>query len=252
MTIGYDKVAVNHEMLLSLPFTEGTGAITHDISKAHHILTQHVSGGAGAFNWGNIVSGYPYIEFVRVDPDGAYLDCSNADTVDLEFTSGDYSVACWVNHRDTGHFKPKILVGRYEVDVGGWEVYIESDTVLSPDVHYLNHRHHHATLGAGNLRDGCYSVGWTPDTGWSLIGISRSGLYPQHYRNGLPLTMSYGANGMRDPDVSTSDLVIGARYSKNQDWLYGDISCLRVWGRELSASEFMFIFEHEKHWYGMS
>jgi len=252
---GYDKLSVNHQVLLDLPFREGSGTITHDVSKVHHQPITLQDPGAGSFNWTSIASGLPCLELVTVGfgaADGVYLDCPAAGTGDLDFTSGDYSVACWVNHRDTGHFKPKIIVGRYGVDLDGWEVYLESDTGLVPPVHYLEHRHHHATLGAGNLRDGCYSTGWTPDSGWSLIGISRSGLYPKHYRNGLPMDMSYGADGMRDPDTCNRDLVIGARFTKDQDWYYGYMCRLRVWDSDLSASEWLQIFNYEKHWYGVS
>ena len=253
--LGYDKYSINHQMLLDLPFREGVGTITRDIAKPHHQPVTLEDPGGGSFVWTSPVSGLPCLEFVTVGfgaTDGVYLDCSAANTADINFTSGDYSVVAWVNHRDTGHFKPKIVAGRYGVDIDGWEVYLESNTMLVPPVHYLEHRHHHASLGAGNLRDGCYSTGWTPDSGWSLIGISRSGLYPKHYRNGLPLVMSYGADGMRNPDTCNRDLVIGARFTKDQDWYYGYMSRPRLWDRELSADEFMFIFNSEKHWYGVS
>lgn len=245
----FDKIAINHELLLGLPFGEGTGTITHDEAKPHHLLTQHDPGG-GSFAWGNLVTGCPYLEFVTVGfggADGVYLGCPQADTVDLNFTSGDYSVAVWVNHASLGHFKPKIVIGRYGVDLDGWEVYLESDTGIPAD--YLEHRHHHSSLGGGNLRDGCFSTGWTPATGWSLLGISRSGLYPQHYRNGIPLEMTYGDDGMRDPDTCARDLVVGARFTKDQDWYQGMMWNLRVWGRCLADEEMRFIYVRERHWF---
>ena len=253
MSIGlFDKLAVNHRLLLSLPFREGSGVITHDVARPHHLLTQN-DPGIGVFTWENIASGCPYLDFFRGGggaTEGVYLDCPAADTVDLDFTTDDYSVVCWVNHRATGHFNPQILVGRYGVDLDGWEVYLESDTGIGVD--YLEHRHHHSSLGAGNLRDGCFSVGWTPASGWSLLGISRSGLYPQHYRNGLPLEMTYGDDGMRDPDTCNRDLVIGARFTKDQDWLDAGIWGMRLWDRELSKEENRFIWNREKHWFGVN
>lgn len=257
MVKGYDKLSLDHGLLLDLPFREGVGVITRDIARPHHLLTQHDPGG-GSFAWGNLATGCPYLEFVTVGfgvGQGVYLDCPAADTLDLDFTSGDYSVGVWVNHADTGHFKPKIVIGRYAVDAiapitfgDGWEVYLETDTGLG--VHYLEHRHHHFSLDP-NFRDGCYSTGWTPDSGWAFLGISRSGLYPQHYRNAIPLEMSYSVGGLQDPDTANRDLVIGARYTKDQDWYKGRMWRPRVWGRALAREEWEMIFEMERPRFGV-
>jgi len=246
MVKGYDKLSLDHGLLLDLPFREGVGVITRDIARPHHLLTQRDPGG-GSFAWGNLATGCPYLEFVTVGfgaADGVYLDCPAADTPDLDFTSGDYSIGVWVNHADTGHFNPKIVIGRYGVDLDGWEVYLERDTGLG--VHYLEHRHHHAPD-----RDGCYSTGWTPDSGWAFLGISRSGLYPQHYRNAIPLEMSYSAGGLLDPDACNRDLVIGARYTKDADWYKGRMWRPRVWGRSLALEEWQMIFEMERQRFGV-
>lgn len=77
MSIGlFDKVAVNRQMLLSLPFREGVGTITQDVAKPEHLFTQGDPGG-GSFAWGNLATGCPYLEFVSVGfgvTDGVYLD----------------------------------------------------------------------------------------------------------------------------------------------------------------------------------
>jgi len=64
--------------------------------------------------------------------------------------------------------------------------------------------------------------------------------------------MAYSASGLRDPDTSPSDLVIGARYSKDNDWFDGMIWNLRVWERGLGDYEMWKIFEMEKHLLGYS
>lgn len=260
--IGYDNISVNHQMLLHLPFTEGIGTITHDVAKPHHLLTQHDPGG-GSFTWDNVASGHPYLEFTSIGfgaADGVYLDCSNANTADLDFTSEDYSIVFWINHHAVGNLKPKIVIGRYEIDNAvqannkGWEVYIETNA----GVDYLELRHHHGSIGPWpSPRDGCYSTGWSTGS-WDLIGITRHKVagtsWPQHYKNGVPLAMTYNdlVNGMRDPDsCDTSDLVIGSRFSKDMDWLDGYLSRLRVCGEELSASDMKFIFETERGWFGV-
>ena len=40
MSVHYDSLAINRNIILDLPFREGIGALyTHDISKPHHQLT---------------------------------------------------------------------------------------------------------------------------------------------------------------------------------------------------------------------
>jgi len=239
-TAAFDKLGTNHQLLLSLPFREGAGVITRDVAKPGHQDVDLV----GFPNWISLASGLGALEF-----DGAadYLECAAAKCADLDFTSEDYSITCWVNHYNTGHFQPKILLARYEVDFTGWETYLESDTGIGVD--YLEHRHHHVSLAED--RDGCFSTGWTPDSGWAFLGITRSGLYPQHYRNGLPLVMSYGVNGMRDPDACNRDLVIGVRFTKGSNFYLGQMWDPRVWLGELSAIQMMTLYHMNQHWFGV-
>lgn len=244
----YDSISINENILLDLPFREGVGTITQDVAKPHHPLTMYDPGG-GSFVWGNEASGCPTLEFVAVgrgDTDGVYLSCPAADTVDLDFTAGDYSIACWIKWTDIGD--SSIIIGRYWITApstfeDGWEIYLDE----SAGRNTVSQRHSHASL-APNTNSNCYSVGWTPGT-WYLLGISRTGgnLYPIHYRNGVPLTMAYSAAGMLDPDTCNRDLVIGTRCTKDANWFWGKHGkALRVWGRALSADEHKYIYELER------
>jgi len=247
--LGFDKLGINHELLLGLPFREGAGIITHDRAKPHHILTQHVPGG-GSFAWGNLDTGCPYLQFIPIGggaTDGVYLDCPAADTVDMDFISGDYSIGGWINW-GAGTNQSEILIGRYATEVDGWDIYLNAVS------NSLSHRHHHSSLGAGNLKSECFSSGWIPGT-WDFFGVSRIGgdLYPLHYRNGIPLVMSYEVGGMLDPDTANRDLVMGARaITLAGNWYYDMMWNIRVWGRALSEEEWKFILHREKHWLGVS
>lgn len=257
MTIGYDKIDVNRGLLLDLPFDEGKGVLVHDRAKPQRILTQQLPGG-GSFAWGNLITGCPYLEFVTIGlapGDGVYLECPAADTLDLDFTSGDYSIGAWVNHGITGNMKPKILIGRYQIDDTvllnntGWEVYLETNAGID----YLELRHHHGSLGVDpDHRDGCYSKGWATNR-WDLLGISRHKVagtsYPQHYRNGVAVETTYTATGLRDPDSCGQDLVIGSRFTKDQDWFKGKQPKMKIWGRALAAEEWRFLFNCGEHWF---
>ena len=254
-SLGYDKRNVYSGLVLGLPFEEATGLLTCDVAKPNH----HDVDLNGPPTWVSLANGLGMLDFNEATT-SEYLDCPNADTTDLDFTSGDYSIAVWVNHGAVGVLNPKILVGRYYIDNGvqannvGWELYLETN---GPD--YLEQRHHHGSIGpwpppATPPRDGCCSIGWATGV-WNFLVSTRSGLSVQHYRDAVALAMTIGANGMRDPDTvptpTNRDLVIGTRCTKNQDWYDGSMWYLRIWNRELSPDEVRFLFECERHWFGV-
>ncbi len=246
MTVGFDNLAINRDLLLGLPFREGGGVITQDVSKPRRQLTQHVPGG-GSFNWGNLATGIPYLQFIPIGAgatDGVYLTCPAADTGDLDFTTGDYSIGGWINW-GAGTNQSEILIGRYATEVDGWDIYLNAVS------NTLSHRHHHSSL-PGNLKSECFSAGWIPGE-WEFFGVSRIGgdLYPIHYRNAIPLVMTYDSSGMLDPDTCNRDLVMGARaVTLAENWYYGMMWNTRVWGRALPQEDWNFILHQEGHWFG--
>jgi len=233
---GYDKLAVDYGLLLALPFREGVGTITRDLAMPHHQNVTLV----GVPTWVQVpISNLTVLDF---DGIGDYLDCPAANTGDLNFTTGDYSIACWIYkvHSATSD----ILVGRYGVDFDGWETYF-----YEPAPHeYLTLRHHHGSLAPD--RTGCYSDNWSINTWW-LVGITRSGAYPKHFRNGEEVEVTYDPGGLLDPDTCNRDLVIGTRFTKDSDWFTGKMWNLRIWDRELSEEDMRFIFEAERHLFGV-
>ena len=246
-TRSYDDIAENALILLDLPFREGAGILTKDHAKPHHPITLNDPGG-GSFVWTTLASGIMVLEFVTVGggaADGVYLNSLAADTIDLDFTLGDFSIGCWINWAWNGN--SSIIIGRYGVNLDGWEIYLDE----SGGRNTVSQRHNHNSL-APNTNSNCYSCGWTPGI-WMLLGISRIGgnLYPQHYRNGNFIAMHYAASGMLDPDTCNRDLVIGTRYTKNTNWYKGQMWRPRVWDRALSASEWKKIFESERSWLGI-
>jgi hypothetical protein len=230
----YDKISLNSGIVLDLPHFEGNGNIVHDISKKRINLDA-----VNNPTWTNMASGNQSLTYNGTTQ---YLECPAADSVDLDFT-GDYSLCCWVNPLDTG--TSSIIMGRYELDNSGWELYFTNLGWES----YLTLRHHHASLTPNN-REGCYTTDWTPGNWW-LLGISRSGLYPIMYRNGSPLTTTYGSTGMQDPDSCGRDLVVGVRYTKNTAYYKGQIRHIRAWDRALSSSEWLDIWNNEHNGYGV-
>jgi len=232
VVMGHDKLRLNHQLLLSLPFREMTGQRVKDRSIPHHTIVGHnmawASGmpvipsqlGLGVFNGAN-----------------AYCDGAAIDTADLDFTTGDYSIAGWIFYQATA--MSQIVIGRYGVDLDGWELYLHDPNET------LNLRHHHSSLPA--TRTGCYSSGWATGQ-WHLFGISRSGSYPRHFRNGAEVEV---VGVLSDPDACNRDLVIGTRFTKDANWYSGYMTLLRVWDRMLEDWEHRQIFEMERHWFGI-
>lgn len=241
MVKGYDKIETNYEVLLDLPFNEGSGVLTRDIAKPHH---QNIT--LLGSTWDKVaLSNTSVLNFDGVSD---YLECLAANTVDLDFTNQDYSIGCWINWEDTG-IAGEIVAGRYWLDHNGWELYLAA----TPGVDSLTLRHHHAgTLVppiTGNPRSACYSVGWTRGI-WCLLGVSRvGGGEAQHYRNGVPLTMV--TSGLVDPESCAQDLVIGARYTKNATYYKGGMKRLRIANRVLTADDWLKLFETERHLFGV-
>jgi len=246
MAVLYDNIGYNREILLDLPFREGIGVVTHDVAKPHHVMTMEDPGG-GSFVWTSLDNGLMVMEFVTIGggaTDGVHLNSIAANTGDLNFTSGDYSIAGWTKW-GAGTNQSEIIIGRYGTNLDGWDCYYNA--VSSS----LSHRHHHSSL-APNFNSSCFSAGWVPGV-WKFFSISRLGasLYPLHYRNAVPLAMSYEATGMLDPDTCNRDLVVGCRNSKDANWYTGLMWRPRVWGRALSQEEWSQIFQHERGWFGV-
>lgn len=225
--MNYDDVPFNREIVLDLPFREATGIITQDVAKPHHPVAL-----VNTPAWASLDT-----ELSVLSLDGAteYLQSLNADTADLEFTSGDYSLSVWLRW-ESGDAS-QIVMGRWELDVGGWEVYLFSPTNL------LTLRHHHA--GGAATRTGIYSDGWTQNA-WHHMGISRTGVNAVHYRNGVALTMT---GELEDPESTTRDLVVGVRYTKDANFFKGKLWRPRAWNRALSAAEWAQIYERERRWF---
>ncbi len=243
----YDKALGNDSILLDLPFRAGVGTKIFDHAKPHHPMAMNDPGG-GSFVWTTLASGIMVLEFVAVGggaTDGVYLDGSAADTADLDFTTGDFSLGCWIKWTWNGF--SSIIIGRYGVDLDGWEIYLD----VSGGRNTLSQRHHHSSL-APNNNSSCFSENWAPGI-WAMLGISRKGssLYPKHYRNGAELGVTYEASGMLAPDTCNRDLTIGCRYTKDANWYKGQMWRPRGWDRALPPLEWKNMFDRERNYFGV-
>lgn len=229
MTILYDKISYNRRALLDLPFREGIGVITQDVAKPHHIITL-----VGTPSWAALDSGKMALTLGGVGS-GDYAQCLNANCADLGFTSGDFSIGGWFKWEDTAD-DSQILIARYELSVGGWEVYLTEAGALR----YLSLRLHHA--GGITTRTAAYSLGWEYSTLYHF-GITRSGTGATFYRNGLPITTV--TDTLIDPELTTQDMVIGVRYTKDANYLSGRLPRLFITGEALTAEDWLNMYKNQ-------
>lgn len=244
MSVHYDALAINRNMALDLPFREGIGTLTHSVAKTHPQVRL-----INTPTWVALASGLGVIE---LNGTNEYLEADNADTLNLDFIGGDYSLGIWFNWA-TGGGDVQHLMGRYDVDgpaYSGWELYLYQPTGS------LNLRHHHAATPAPtNPRSACDSYGWTQNV-WQFIGFSRIGAAGQFYRGTLlgglaPVATGHApASGLVDPETCASDLTIGVRFTKGTEHLKAGIWRPRAWfDRALTEAEWQQVWEKEVEWF---
>ena len=172
-----------------------------------------------------------------------YHYATNANTKHLEFTTGSYSITFWINLIDTG--QSEILIARYELDVGGWEIY----WTFTGGVYSITQRHSHA--GKATDRTASNSEGWNEGIPMmAALVYTGDATDALHYRNAVPLAVDTTPGGLLDPLVTTQDLVT-LRYTKDANWIEGQTGLLKIWNYALSAAEIYKIFTAERSLFGV-
>ena len=234
----YDNLDFNKRILLDLPFREGVGTITQDVAKPHHPITL-----LNTPTWTTLDNG---LQVLTLNGTNECLKGLAADTADLNFTSGDYSLGAWF-YLESGGDDDKTLMGRFLLDNDGWELY-----------HYINEiltlRHHHSATLVGTFpywvpRSGCYSGDWTFST-WHFMGFSRDGAVGTFYRNGVAITSTCSTGGLVDAETCGEDLYIGSSTDGAGNHYKGKMWRPRIWDVALTADDWLAIYELEKGWFG--
>lgn len=233
--IHYDALAINRNIRLDLPFREGAGTIAPSLAKTHPLVTIVDVGGV----WTTLDSHLPCL---TLDGANDYLWASAADTLNLNFTSEDYSLGGWF-FISSGGADDKTLMSRFLVSNNGWELYHYTNQILTL-------RHHHAA--GATTRTGAYCGGWAYNT-WYFMGFSRSGGSAQFWRgdiNGFAsLTTTISAGGLIDPETCAQVFYIGRDTTGVNDYK-GILWRPRIWGeRYLTEAEWQQIWEREVEWF---
>lgn len=225
---GYDKVALNHGLLLDLPFDEAMGTIAHDRAKPHHELTL-----SGTPTWTQLASGLTVMEFGG----GDFLECPAASCTDLDFTTGDFTLAAWIKF--TGSLSDIIVCrGLFDADGWNWLIIFAIPCVIQ-----------FQTCQAGATQ---YTQGDIGDAknNWCLLGLSRSGANAIPYKNGVATTISFVGTHI-DPVTSARKLHVGISDNEISYPFNGQMYRPRIWGRKLTTADWMNLFQTERHWFGV-
>lgn len=221
---GYDSLALHRNLLLDLQMREGTGTVTtHDYAKSHHPMTL-----VSAPVWADVG-----LTFAGA-PDE--ITCPGASTADLDFTSEDFSLVVWAYSTDLAG-GANMYMNRATLDACGWEWYTANNNLA------LRTNQAGSRCGASGM--GCVVL----DT-WQCLGMSRSGLVAQAYANGQRVRTLISDGGILDP-VACGVQTFRIANNPHDDGFIGTQWRPRIWGRELSDSDFERIFRNERHIFGV-
>lgn len=232
--LNYSGLGFNEDIVFDLPLREGTGAVTRDAAPPHHDPVTLVN----TPTWESLASG---LGVLTLDGASEYLLCLAADCLDLDFTD-DYSIAMWVK-METGD-DSQIVIARYSLNTGGWELYWYEPTRL------LTIRHHHA--GEAVARSAAYSAGWTGDV-WHFLTVTFEAGAPgtaRMYRNGIQLPVTTGAGGILNPEaIPAANFQVGVRSTLDSNYLKGSFWRPRLMARALRPGQVWTMWNREKGWF---
>ncbi len=231
MGIGYDNLDINHNLVLDLSLRSGAGTVALDESKNHYpfILT-------GAPAWAGLASGIRILNFVPGNPD--FLEATIAVAADLDYTSEDFALAFWIN--------PDTLAGDLELMCHGLDATDGYDIRIMADGSVV-----FSTNQAAAQQQVTCAAGTVVINTWQLIGISRSGILGQIFKNGQELTYTT-QDDLVDPLTSARKVLFGVYDDEVTDPWSEFMGRQRAWlDRQLTAAEHLFLFEMERNWHGV-
>lgn len=224
----YDTLQTNQEMLLDLRLLDGTGATTQDWAKPHHVCAL-----TGAPTWQSLDNDLGYLDFVPGNPD--YILSLQAATVDLDFTAGDFSVMAWIRPDALGN---RDIFCRGVTLTDGWSFWLSTGGEM-----YLT------TSQAGVDQHTLGAAGDVVISTWVLVGATRTGATARIYTNGQETTATHATH--INPLTANRNLYVGTTNLAAAGWYDGDMWRPRIWGRLLTATEMLAVFEFERGLFGV-
>jgi len=213
---------LNRGLVFALPMFEGSGtASVLDCARPHHPVTQ-----THAPSWTQLASGHWCMGF-----DGAsdYLTSLAANTSDMDFTTGEFSMSIW-HYAHSVDTKALISRGTAALKTGwNWE--------------YVGNALRFYTSGVDFAEGGARTANV-----WQLVSLSRTGATTMAmYRNGADETSDSSIGNITS---SVGNFCIGV----HPELIFpfdGLLALPRIWNRALSASEHKELFERSRGLFGV-
>jgi len=226
MSIGYDSLRINQQLLLDLQFRESTGTVTQDWAKPYHAAATLT----GAPSWQELGNDLTYLDFDPANPDRIVITAGNS--TDLDFTTGDFSGAVWINPDAYGN---RFLMDKSNSSTLGWAFWVNG---VTPYIALT-------TYNAGPASQTTYGAASLALTTWQLVGFTRDGAAARIYLNGVDSTVT-AATHINPVSSAAVNFTMGTIVSAAAGWYDGDMWRPRVWNRALTAAEMASIFSVER------
>ena len=233
MSIGYDNLDINHNLVLDLPFEQGSAALpARDRSKNHYPFT--LTGAPAPY----VIpaSGHNTLDFTPGNPD--FLEAAIANVPDLDFTTEDFSLAVWIC--------PDTLVGDLELMCHGLDATDGYDVRIMADGSVV-----FSSNQAAAQQQVASAAGVVVVDVWRLIGISRSGVLVQIFLNGIEVAYTAQPD-IVNPLTSARKVLFGVYDDEATDPWSQYMGQPRAWlDRQLAARDHRFIWKTDRNRYGV-
>ena len=221
-----DKDPINESLLLCLKMKEGSGLITQDWAIPHHknpTLT-------GAPSWAVLASDKNVLDFDIANPD--FIKILQADTVDLNFTTDDFSLGVWIYANTLS--STSFLFERGLVNTDGYQFIIGSRGKLV-----------FTTSQGGAIQETFTDDSTIVTEKWYFLMLTRSGAVAKIYVNGVNVVTNPVAH--TNPLTSARDFRIGTWESElSPDSFDGKMGEVYIWERALEPKEIKRLYEMTK------
>lgn len=235
MAIGYDSISLNYQQSLAITMRENIGVLAHDVARPAATLNHTMTLNGATIAWASLaLSNLSYITFNPATPD--WLDCSAVNTADLDFTTGDFSLAAWICLSDLT--ANRSLICRGFLDTDGYYIQV----LINGSLFFITNQAAASQITTSAAGDIVINT-------WYLVGVSRSGAGALLYVNGVDVTAVPGVH--IDPLTSARELHIGIYDNEVGSPWAGNMWNPRVWERALSGEEWRRLFTLERGLFGV-
>lgn len=233
---GYDNLDINRNLVLDLSLREGSGIIARDESKSRYQLTL-----SGPPAWTQLASGKNVLTLNPATPD--FLQAAIASVPNLDFTTQDFSFAIWLSMTSLASSQVIINHGSLPPTTSGYSITFATGTNT---INFTSQQ-----FPGMVQQQWVWTAANSMSLGYHLIGIRRVGadvkIIIDNGEPGYSVKQNIG-----NPQTNVQKFLVGVANNETSNPLNGTIGRVRVWrGRALTINDFKYIWNSERHLYGV-